>query len=201
VKPYLTSLFRVCAAVSSLLVYAVESDEVELGADELESVYHVRSPMSISSDENIEDISPMLLGNVSEGELDPRPDFSVVEELGNYEDGEEDFEMETDASPFTSQEFPILSSSSTLVPINNGVADIYLMNRAGDNLPQVIISPNIIDVGGEVPHDTGAFQRGCLVALGQADDLDGLSHRLNEIDEDTFDMEDVARELSLPADP
>ena len=155
------------------------------------------------SDGNNEGISPMLFGDVSEGEVNPRAEFPIVEEPGNYEDGEEDLELETDASPFTSQEFPILASSLILVPINNGVADldIDLMNRSRDNLSQVIISPNIIDVGGEVPHDTGAFQRGCLVALGQADDLDGLSHRLNEIDEDTFDMEDVARELSLPADP
>jgi hypothetical protein len=75
------------------------------------------------------------------------------------------------------------------------------MNRTGDNLSQVIISPNIIDVGGEVTHDAGAFQRNCLVAFGQADDLAGLGHRLNEIHEDTFDLEDVARELSVPVDP
>ena len=111
--------------------------------------------------------------------------------------------METDASPFTSQEFPILASSSTLVPINNGLADldIDLMDRSRDNLSQVIISPNIIDVGGEVRHDAGAFQRDCLVALGQANDLAGLGHCLNEIDEDTFDLEDEARELSVPVDP
>jgi len=176
---------------------------VEIDADDLESVYDVRRPMGILSDGNNEGISPLLLGNVSEGEVDPRPPFTIVEEPGNYEDGEEDLEVETDASPFTSQEFPILASSSTLAPINNGVADldVDLMNRSRDNLPQVIISPNIIDVGGEVPHDAGAFQRDCLIALGQADDFACIGHCVNKIDEDTFDLEDEARELSIPVDP
>jgi len=79
--PYLTSLFLV---VSSLLVDAVESGEVEIGADEHESVYDVQRPMGISSDENNEDLS--LLRNVYEGEVDPRPEFPFVEEIVNYED-------------------------------------------------------------------------------------------------------------------
>ncbi len=74
-KPYLTHLFRVCAVISSLLVDAVESGEVEICADELGSVYDVRSPMDISSDENSEGISPVLVSNVFEGEDGPRPEF------------------------------------------------------------------------------------------------------------------------------
>ena len=65
----------------------------------------------------------MLLGYLSIGEVNPRPEFPIVEEPGNYKDGEEDFEVETDAGPFTSQELAIRVPSSTLVPVNNGCAD------------------------------------------------------------------------------
>jgi len=138
VKPTLTSLFRVCAIVSSLLVDAVESGEVAIGADELERFYDVLRPIRILSDENNEGISVMLFGNASEGEVDSKPEFPVIEKHGNYKDEEDDFEVETDACPFTSQEFPILAYSSTLVPNScilgatvddDGVGDVSTSTR------------------------------------------------------------------------
>ncbi len=80
-KPYRTYLFRACAVVSILLVDAVESREVEIGADELESVYNVRTPINLSADDNNEGISPMLLGNVSEGEVDPKQRSQLLRSL------------------------------------------------------------------------------------------------------------------------
>ena len=189
-----------CADVPTLLEpNADESSEVEIGVDEPEGVYDVRRPMNIVSNGGNEGISPMVSVNGGKGGVNSRREFLVVDEQGNYGDSEEDFHVDGDVGLFTPQQDPILDSFSTLVPTNNNVSDgdIDLTNRTGQNLPEVIAPTNINVIGG----DAGAFRRDCLLALRQADDLADLGHRVNEIDEDTFDLGEVAREISVPVDP
>jgi hypothetical protein len=46
-----------------------------------------------------------------------------------------------------------------------------------------------------------AFQEECLASMCRAADLAGIGQLNNELDESEFDIEEVAKELSLPVDP
>ena len=46
-----------------------------------------------------------------------------------------------------------------------------------------------------------AFQEECLANMCRAADLAGIGQLNNELDESKFDIEEVAKELSLPVDP
>ena len=46
-----------------------------------------------------------------------------------------------------------------------------------------------------------AFQEECLASMCRAADLAGIGHHNNAPDESEFDIEEVAKELSLPVDP
>ena len=45
------------------------------------------------------------------------------------------------------------------------------------------------------------FQEKCLANMCRAADLNGIGQVNNELDESEFDIEEIAKELSLPVDP